>query len=194
MATKAALAVIDDEGLEGFSLNLVARRMGVKAPSLYYHFKDKAELLAEVARFILLDTPFRPELAESWEERALLLCIETRRGLLKHPNAAPLILQFFPRHMLLKAYEDAARDYPQVPGMTLAMLEATEKLTYGSALFAAAARVRGVPSLPPVDPERFPLLAKAVRDGGDDEQVFVDAMRMLLAGIRSFAGEAAQTA
>lgn len=187
MATRAALGVIDAEGLEGFSLNLVAKAMGVKAPSLYHHFKDKAELLAEVARHILLDTEFRPEMAETWEERALFLCIETRRGLLKHPNAAPLILQFFPRHMLLKAYEDAAGDYPNVPGMTLAMLEATEKLTYGSALFAAAAQVRGVPSLPPVDATRFPLLAAAAAEGGDDEQVFIGAMRMLLAGIRSFA-------
>ncbi len=88
-ATLAALAVIDEGGLEGFSLGAVARRMGVKAPSLYYYFADKAELLSEVARFILFDTTYNDSAEGSWENRTILLCLETRRTLLRHPRAAP---------------------------------------------------------------------------------------------------------
>jgi AcrR family transcriptional regulator len=38
-------AVLDKDGLDGLSVQAVARAMGVTAPSLYYHFKDKDELL-----------------------------------------------------------------------------------------------------------------------------------------------------
>ena len=48
-AAQAALAVIDEHGLDGFSMALVAKRLSVKPPSLYHHFRDRRELLAEVA-------------------------------------------------------------------------------------------------------------------------------------------------
>ncbi len=185
-ATKAALDVIDETGLDGFSLGAVAKRMSVKAPSLYYHFHDKAELLAEVARFILLDTGYDEGAEGSWEERTLDLCVETRRALLKHPNAAPLILQFFPRHLLLDAYEHAVEKYPHTRDKHLAILEGIEKLTFGSALFDAASRARGLPSMPAVDPERYPHLAASINaNTQDDEGNFVEALKMFFAGIRA---------
>eukprot|EP01030_Chromulinospumella_sphaerica_P025580 gene25580-25731_t len=77
-ATRAALDVVDRQGLDGFSLDLVARQLGVRAPSLYHHFKDKAELLAEVARFVMLDLdlPTDGESA-SWEEAMVAICVVT---------------------------------------------------------------------------------------------------------------------
>ena len=49
LAANAALAEIDKLGMEGFGLSDVAARLGVKTPSLYHHFKNKDELLSEVA-------------------------------------------------------------------------------------------------------------------------------------------------
>ncbi len=185
-ATEAALAVIDEEGLEGFSLGAVARRIGVKAPSLYYHFHDRAELLTEVARFILLDTGYEEGAEGSWEERTIALCIETRRTLLRHPRAAPLILQFFPRHLLLSAYEHAVEGYPGTRELHMAILEGIEKLTFGDALFEAAARAKNVPAMPEIDPEKFPNLAQSVAANRlDDEGVFTEALRMFFAGVRA---------
>jgi AcrR family transcriptional regulator len=184
-ATRAALAVIDEGGLDNFSLGLVAKRMSVKAPSLYYHFRDKAEILAEVARFILLDTGYKEDDSGSWEERTIELCKETRRALLKHPHAAPLILQFFPRHLLLEAYEHAVAGYPRTRELHMAILEGIEKLTFGDALFEAAARARNLPAMPEIDPARYPNLARSVAENPlDDEQVFIEALRMFFAGVR----------
>lgn len=184
-AAKAALAAIDAEGLENFSLNSVAKSMGVKAPSLYYHYKDKAALLAEVARLVLAETPYDVLREGNWEENTVRLCVATRRALLKHPNAAPLILQFFPRQLLMEAYELAVAGYPQTRGLHMAILEGIEKLTFGSALFAAAARNAGVPSMPVVDPTDYPNLAQSVAASiYDDEGNFEEALRMLLAGVR----------
>lgn len=184
-ATQAALAVIDESGLDGFSLGLVAKRMNVKAPSLYYHFRDKAELLAEVARYILLDTGYEEGAEGNWEERTIELCVETRRALLKHPQAAALILQFFPRHLLLDSYEQAVAGYPETRSLHMAILEGIEKLTFGDALFEAAARAKGVAAMPAIDPERYPNLAKSIAANTlDEEQVFIEALRMFFAGVR----------
>lgn len=38
LAAEAALAVIDEVGLDAVSLSLVAQKLGVRAPSLYHHF------------------------------------------------------------------------------------------------------------------------------------------------------------
>jgi TetR/AcrR family transcriptional regulator, tetracycline repressor protein len=184
-AIKAALATIDGEGLENFSLNSVARLMGVKAPSLYYHFQDKAELLAGVARQVLVETDYREIGEGSWEDSTISLCVKTRRALLKHPNAAPLILQFFPRHLLLGAYEHAVAGYPQTRNLHMAILEGIEKLTFGSALFAAAAGTAGISPMPDIDAAHYPNLAQSVAASPfDDEDTFVEALRMLLAGVR----------
>ena len=43
-----ALEVIDADGLDAMSLERLADELGVKAPSLYHHFHDKAEILAAV--------------------------------------------------------------------------------------------------------------------------------------------------
>lgn len=189
MATAAALAVIDEDGLDAFSLGSVARRLNVKSPSLYYHFSDKAELLAQVARSVLIDTGYKEDATGTWEERTIRLCVETRRSLLTHPNAAPLILQFFPRHLLLDAYEHAVEGYPDTRELHMAILEGIEKLTFGSALFQAAAHASGLPAMPQVDAKAYPNLALSIAANRyDDEENFVEALRIFFAGVRARVG------
>jgi TetR/AcrR family transcriptional regulator, tetracycline repressor protein len=47
-----AIALLNEEGLDGISLRKLASRLGVKAPSLYWHFPDKSALLAAVCEQI----------------------------------------------------------------------------------------------------------------------------------------------
>lgn len=182
-AAEAALAVIDEHGLDGFNLALVARQLGVKAPSLYHHFRDKTEILAEVARLILRDLPPLRPAEDSWQERVIARCIETRRTLLRHPNAVTLMLHQFPRHLFLGAYEVAAEEQTFDWSLRMAVIEGAEKITYGSALFAASARADGVPPMPPVDPATYPSLARALdANPFDDEALFVEVLRMFMVG------------
>lgn len=46
----AALVAIREGGVEGLTMRSVAERLGVRAPSLYHHVKNKGELLELVAR------------------------------------------------------------------------------------------------------------------------------------------------
>jgi len=45
---QAALDVLDAEGMDGVTVRAVARRLGVQAPALYWHVKNKQELLDEM--------------------------------------------------------------------------------------------------------------------------------------------------
>ncbi|WP_424889508.1 TetR/AcrR family transcriptional regulator C-terminal domain-containing protein [Streptomyces sp. XH2] len=46
---ETALDLLNEVGLEGLTLRRIAKELGVQAPALYWHFKNKQELLDEVA-------------------------------------------------------------------------------------------------------------------------------------------------
>jgi TetR/AcrR family transcriptional regulator, tetracycline repressor protein len=187
-----AITIIDREGLDALSVQAVARAMGVTAPSLYYHFKDKDELLALVAFELLKQMGEGAHLDAPWEERIIELSVNTRRVILRHASAAPLLLRFFPRKLMLGAYERTLKDCPYPRQAHTAVLEAVEKLTYGSSLFGAAAATHHIPVMPTFDAERFPLLAAALDAGPkDDEVLFIETLQALLDGFRKRYGKQA---
>ncbi|MCC5476651.1 TetR/AcrR family transcriptional regulator C-terminal domain-containing protein [Streptomyces barringtoniae] len=74
-----ALRLLNEVGLDGLTLRAIAKELDVKAPALYWHFKDKQALLDEMAtemyRRMAAGTTLDP--ADSWQER---LC-KAGRGL-----------------------------------------------------------------------------------------------------------------
>ena len=188
-AIRAALEVIDDKGLDAFNLGLVAKRMGVAAPSLYHHFRDRNEVLVEVARLLLMEAnePMPPPATDDWRDEHVRLSIVARRALLRHPKAAPLVLIYPPRHLLLGFYERAMRLLEQrgVPqDLHLNIIDGLENITFGSALLAASARAHGVGSFPAYDPSSYPNVSAALDTNSlDDEQMFVRTCRSFLAGL-----------
>lgn len=184
-AIAAAINLVDRDGLDALSVQAVARVMNVTAPSLYYHFKDKDELLQLVARALLREVGEQSHTETSWEEHSVELAVATRRVILRHCNAAPLMLRFFPRSLMLGAYETTLRECPYPPHTHAAILESIEKLTYGSSLFAAAAEAHHSPVMPIFDAARYPMLAKALTTEADDQEaLFVETIRLLFDGFR----------
>ncbi|AOR32473.1 TetR family transcriptional regulator [Streptomyces fodineus] len=74
-----ALRLLNEVGLDGLTLRAIAKELDVKAPALYWHFKDKQALLDEMAtemyRRMVADAALDP--ADTWQERLL----KTNRGL-----------------------------------------------------------------------------------------------------------------
>ncbi|MEU3525334.1 TetR/AcrR family transcriptional regulator C-terminal domain-containing protein [Streptomyces sp. NPDC038707] len=74
-----ALRLLNEVGLEGLTLRAIARELDVKAPALYWHFRDKQALLDEMAtemyRRMAAGAALDP--ADTWRERLL----KTNRGL-----------------------------------------------------------------------------------------------------------------
>lgn len=183
-AARAALGVIDVHGLDALSLEMVAQRMGVRAPSLYYHFKDKAELLAEIARLILLDVQIPDGKGVDWKQAMINLAVATRRSILQHPNAAQLLLQFFPRHLMLAAYDHWIASCKLPPDLHMVMIEGLEKITLGSALFEASCRSRSIEPMPQFDRGKLPHLADAIRANGfGDEALFIATLKAFFDGL-----------
>ena len=84
---RAALEVLDEAGIDGLTMRNVAARLGVQSASLYWHVRDKDELLALIADAICAEIkPPRPD--RPWIDQLVAMAWEFRRVLLAHRDAA----------------------------------------------------------------------------------------------------------
>jgi len=67
---RAGLRLLNEAGLNGLTLRLIADDLGVKAPALYWHLKNKQELLDEMATRMYADAAADREPAEPLDEWA----------------------------------------------------------------------------------------------------------------------------
>ncbi|MBD0841579.1 TetR/AcrR family transcriptional regulator [Streptomyces sp. TRM68416] len=85
-----ALKLLNETGLDGLTLRAIARELDVKAPALYWHFKDKQALLDEMAtemyRRMVAGASFHP--ADTWRERLLKANRGLRTALLGYRDGA----------------------------------------------------------------------------------------------------------
>jgi AcrR family transcriptional regulator len=86
----AALAQIDEEGLEGFSLRSLATRLGVYPTAVYWYVQSRNELLAQVVGLIL-DKIQMQRNRRTWQSYIRDLFANFRSAIRAHPNVAPLI-------------------------------------------------------------------------------------------------------
>ena len=86
----AALAEIDRNGLENFSLRSVAKALGVYPTAVAWHVSNRSQLLAEVARVVQEDV-LPPGFHDSWQDYLREFFRRFRAAIRRHPNAAPLI-------------------------------------------------------------------------------------------------------
>lgn len=87
---RAALRVMDEEGLEAVSMRRVGRELGVEAMSLYNHVGDKEDLLTGVVEAVMSDFEFPPE-ADDWKESARRAARAWRNLLKAHPLVITLM-------------------------------------------------------------------------------------------------------
>lgn len=184
---RAALRIIDEGGLEAFGLEALARELGVRAPSLYHHFEGKDDILAQVARLVTFEASIPPDPPpERWEEYFIELAVHFRQAILRHPNTAPLVLQYYPRRYTLSTYERAVGLMLRagIPAeLHVMILEGLDKLTLGSALFAAKWSMGEHGVFPGVDPDRDPQLVRAIElNPWSEEELFRQTIRSFLRG------------
>src|SRR5262245_39370933 len=87
---RAALALLDEVGIDELTMRRLAERLGVKAASLYRHVRDKNELLVLLGDEISGEIPLvRP--TGTWREQLVKMARNVRRGLLAHRDAARLL-------------------------------------------------------------------------------------------------------
>jgi AcrR family transcriptional regulator len=189
LVAKQSLKIIDDEGLDALSLERLAQELGVRAPSLYHHFRDKNAILAEVARLIVLETkvPKHPEDPDDWKEWCVALTANFRRAILRHHNAAPVLLQFLPRDLLTDSYENTVRYLVRagVPAEDcILVLDGLDRLTLGGAIAEAMRQPRKTSEVDwYANPREHPQLVQ-VLDANPfrTEELFAEGIRRFLDG------------
>jgi AcrR family transcriptional regulator len=87
---EAALAIIDEVGLGELSMRKLASRLGVSAPSLYFHYATKDDLLDDIAGEIVgqVDTT---AFDQGWREGLVTWARSYRAALAAHPNIVPYL-------------------------------------------------------------------------------------------------------
>ncbi|MET9124586.1 MULTISPECIES: TetR/AcrR family transcriptional regulator C-terminal domain-containing protein [unclassified Streptomyces] len=85
-----ALRLLNETGLDGLTLRAIAKELDVQAPALYWHFKNKQELLDEMAtemyRRMAEDAAVAP--GDGWRERLLATGRGLRAALLSYRDGA----------------------------------------------------------------------------------------------------------
>jgi TetR/AcrR family transcriptional regulator, tetracycline repressor protein len=89
---EAALELMNDDGLDGLAMRGLAERLDVKAASLYWHVRDRDELLELLAESIL-EKVRRPSAAAGWRAAVVATCESLRRQTARQKDAGRVLLE-----------------------------------------------------------------------------------------------------
>jgi AcrR family transcriptional regulator len=139
---KAALKIIDEEGLEKLSIRRLGVALNVQGISLYHHFKDKDEILVAVCELALSNVRTPDAGHTEWRDWLLANAIKFHRALRVHPNLIPVLMRRHPLRIGMKEHNATAgllavQGVP--PEAIMPLLETLEELALGSANYESAA-------------------------------------------------------
>src|SRR5215212_2067619 len=88
---RAALRMIDRDGVDGLSMRRLGAALGVEGMALYRHVGNKQQLLEGVVELLLEDLELPPVDSASWTEAWYAIARSYRRIARRHPGAFPLL-------------------------------------------------------------------------------------------------------
>lgn len=186
---QAALALIDEDGLEGFSIRKLGERLGCEAMSVYHHLPSKAHILDALVDRLVASITFPPtELRPV--DRLRVLAREWRRVAREHPRFFP----FLSLHRLnsetgvcfLNEVMGTLRDAGLPRATAARFFRVVNYYLVGAALDESAGYANGPSALNPVSEEivaeKFPKIAEASAFFSPDEfdRTFEFGLNLLL--------------
>ncbi|WP_283137604.1 TetR/AcrR family transcriptional regulator [Rhizohabitans arisaemae] len=197
---RAALGLIDEVGAQGFSLALLARRLGVRPSSFYNHVAGRDDILAAVRELVSdsIDATMFAELP--WDEAVVRWAYGYRAAFAPHPPLIPLLATTPVTGAVrtLRMYDQVAAGLERggwPAGTVIPVLVALESFILGSALDVVAP-----PDMfdsGPLDAEaptfaasvRARDAAAAARGCSPADLAFEVGLRAMTAGLRRTLGE-----
>jgi AcrR family transcriptional regulator len=82
---EAARDLLDEQGIDGFSMGRLGDRLGVTAMALYRHVSDRADLERAVVEVVLADLGDAPSPADDWPEAVATWMHRVRDHWRRHP-------------------------------------------------------------------------------------------------------------
>src|SRR5580704_7444894 len=209
----AGLALLDEDGLEGLTLRRLAERLGIRAPTLYWHVRDKRELL-DLMVSVIMDEALadwrEPHPGQPWWDWLAGRARALRAGLLAHRDGALMLAGNRPAQPALPGIERqlaalAEAGFP--PPEALLTLLALNAYVIGEALDTqgesgrpdqtaepgagpeeAGAPPGGAPAGRAGPGEDFPLIRAAVgglEAFGSSDQRFEHGLALMITGLRA---------
>jgi TetR/AcrR family tetracycline transcriptional repressor len=195
---RSAVSLLDEVGLDGLTLRRLAGKLGVSAPTLYWHVKDKRALLDLVAEAIVAEKrpAARPAPGQAWWEWLRESAWAQYRALVRHRDAALVVAGNRPTETSLPVVEQVLGSLVEVgfpPAEALESILTVGHFVIGSALeyqaeaargaatecdTALAARVRDAHDLPHL------VAAARGRPGPDPDTTFRHGLNLIIAGLR----------
>lgn len=183
---QVAIRLLDDEGVHALSLERIASELGVRGPSLYHHFEDKAAILDAVAQTIIGRLTLEPQ-TEDWEEWIIEISLEMYRRVTRHPNVAHLVLEHISPAAMIAGFGRAAVKVDRAgipPERQILAIEGMHYIVWGFIMHRTIVGMHPLLQEPP-DPRQWKELAAAHESNClDDEQMLELAGRAFLAGVR----------
>jgi TetR/AcrR family transcriptional regulator, tetracycline repressor protein len=187
----AALAIIDEEGLDALRIRRLGEELGVNGASLYHHFRNKEEILAGAAELALQYVRTPDVRNENWPDWLLRNTRRTRQALLEHPHLIPVVLERAPLGIGTNMLESSAAllEEQGVPAdFILPLMETLEMLAISSAMYSH--RVDDLGGAHLTYHEHPTLLRAAKSRGGAPEKIFEDACAAVISTMRQRIAEA----
>ncbi|MDT8911586.1 TetR/AcrR family transcriptional regulator C-terminal domain-containing protein [Amycolatopsis sp. PS_44_ISF1] len=200
---RTALGLLNDVGLDGLTMRLLAKELGVQAAALYWHLKNKQQLLDAMAALMfaeLNDGLEAPRAGEDWADWVAGRIRATRRTMLSYRDGARVFAGTYiaeselPRSLELTlgtmvdagfSVRDAARGFPVLyhyaVGFTI------EEQARTGAAYVDHNPYHADELGEAVDAQRFPLTAQAAGQLFEvrTDEGFEDGLQVILAGLRT---------
>jgi TetR/AcrR family tetracycline transcriptional repressor len=212
----AALNLIDEQGLDSFSLRTLSQKLGVYPTAIYWYVPNRNELVALVVAQVLSAIPTGRS-RRNWQNRLRDLFQDYRAAVAAHPNVAPLVgVALVSNTSMSFTFVEHILDIGKRAGLADLQLVATYNTIIAALVGFVAQEFAPMPSedaiawqlsvqqhLLSVDRDRFPLLSANLgllsnraftlrwQNGGDaplDEsyRIFVE---VIIRGIEALASE-----
>jgi AcrR family transcriptional regulator len=191
---RAALDLVDREGVGALTMRRLGRELGVEAMSLYGYVDSKEDLIEGVVEQVFRQMPLIVPGPGRWQDRLRRHAASYRSVLLDHPNAVRLVARRPLTTEGTAAFVDSALAELQSIGLDLAMadrvLGVIAAFTLGHVAEEVGDEVRaGIEPHGPyapdaVDPRRFPRLAAVGEMKPTDyDQEFELGIDFIIAGL-----------
>lgn len=200
---KTALDLLNEVGLDGLTMRLLAGELGVQAAALYWHFKNKQQLLDAMAAVMsheLSDGLEAPRQGTDWADWISDRARAMRRMMLKYRDGARVYAGTYiaeagmPRSTELTmatlvdagfSLRDAARGFPALYHYTIGFT--IEEQARDGAAYLGQNPYTLNPMADNVDAQRFPLAVEAGVDlfDPDTDAGFEDGLQVIIEGMRA---------
>lgn len=205
---RAALAIVDRDGLDAFSMRKLGAELGADPMAAYYYFPNKAAVLDGIVEAVYAEIIPPPNVDAPWDVRLRTMFRSYRQVLRAHPHALPVLSTRPPSTPLILEQEEAtlailcAVGFPPVEAVWA--ISNLGGYVIGMALQEVGVQPGGVPDpteeqimakVAQLPPDKFPLLTAVFRSGFpfDPDAEFEAGLNLFIAGLKVRHAEIAQS-